>query len=70
MRARLLDALKQPLADIEAAGKKLERFGEPIVVVRALEAKADAVERALEVLSVGLAVAEVFFDPDDEGGHS
>ncbi len=65
MRARFLDALKQPLADIEAAGRKLDHFREPVVIVRAVEAKADSVERALEALGLGLAVAEVFFDPND-----
>ena len=66
MRAKLIEALKQPLADLGAARKKLERFHEPVVVVRALEAKADAVERALEALGLGLAVAEVCLGASEE----
>ena len=62
MRARFLDALIRPFADIKTASEKLEHFREPVIVIRDLEAKADMAERALETLSLGLTVAEVYFD--------
>jgi len=67
MRARFLEALTRPLEDIEVAGRKLERFREPIVVLRAIEAKADKVERALETASLGLALAEIVVRAVEDG---
>ena len=70
MRARFLQALAQPLEDIEAAGRKLDRFRRPIVIVRAVGAKVDMAERALETLSLGLALAEVLTNANDDEGES
>jgi hypothetical protein len=69
VRARFLEALKRPLDDLRVGGEKLEHFHKPVVRLRALEAKADSVERALEAIGLGLAVAEVFFDPNDPEGE-
>lgn len=59
MRTRLLQMLARPIEDIETASKKLDAFRRPVTVVRAIEAKADMAERALEALSIGLALVEV-----------
>jgi hypothetical protein len=59
MRTQFLQALTRPFEDIEIAGQRLQRFREPIVVMRAIEAKAAKVERALETASLGLALAEI-----------
>ncbi len=69
MRPRFIRALTQPLEDIEVAAKKLDRFRRPVVFVRAVEAKADMTERALETISLGLALAELYVragEPEDE----
>ena len=41
-------------------------FRDPIVVVRAVEAKVDVVERALETVSLGLAIAELCVEATEE----
>ncbi len=60
MRPQFLRALLQPLEDIETAAKKVERFRKPVLVLRSVEAKADLAERALETLSLGLALTELY----------
>jgi hypothetical protein len=70
MRTKFLEALRQPLADIEVAGEKLERFHNPIVLARRLQANAETVERALETVSLGLAIAEVYLGSREEEGES
>ena len=59
MRARFVEALTRPLEDVRAAAQRLERFREPIVVLRAIDAKAARVERALETVGLGLTLAEI-----------
>lgn len=66
MRARFLQALTRPFEDIEFAGQKLARFQEPIVVMRAVEARVDMIERALETASLGIALAEIAVRAVDE----
>ena len=60
MRPRFLRALTQPLEDVETAAKKVERFRKPVLMLRSIEAKADLAERALETLSLGLALTELY----------
>ena len=60
MRPQFLRALMQPLEDIETAAKKVDRFRKPVAVLRSIEAKADMAERALEALSLGLALTELY----------
>jgi hypothetical protein len=60
VRPQFLRALLQPLEDIETAAKKVERFRKPVLVLRSVEAKADLAERALETLSLGLALTELY----------
>jgi hypothetical protein len=66
MRARFVQALTQPLADIESAGRRLQRFREPVVVLRAIDAKAAKVERALEAVGLGLTLAEILVRAGEE----
>jgi hypothetical protein len=70
MRARFLQSLARPIEDIEAASRKLDAFRRPVTVVRAIEAKADVVERALETLSLGLALVEVCAGSNEEEDES
>jgi hypothetical protein len=60
VRPRFLRALTQPLEDVETAAKKVERFRKPVLMLRSIEAKADLAERALETLSLGLALTELY----------
>lgn len=66
MRPQFLRALAQPLEDIETAAKKVERFRKPVAVLRSIEAKADMAERALEALSLGLALTELYVDAAED----
>lgn len=66
MRGRLLQALAQPFEDIEVAGRKLDRFRRPVLILRQVEAKADMADRALETLSLGLALAELYVRAGEE----
>jgi hypothetical protein len=59
MRARLLAAILQPVIDIEVAALKLDRFHKPVAFVRDIEAKAQRVDDALELLTFGLGLAQV-----------
>ena len=73
MRPRFLEALSQPIEDLKVAADRLERFHKPIVVLRAIEAKADMAERALETVSLGLALVELYVragEPEDGEGES
>lgn len=65
MRARLLAALAQPILDIETASLKLERFRRPLVFLNSIEAKAQMVDDALEAISFGLALAQVYVEVKD-----
>lgn len=69
MRARCLDALTRPLEDLETAAKKVDRFRKPVVLVQTLQAKADMVDRALETVSLGLALAELYVEAGEEEGE-
>ena len=70
MRNRFLQALTQPIEDIKEAGRRLDRFNEPVIILKTIDAKAAKVERALETLSLGLTLAELLVPPgdDDDGG--
>ena len=59
MRARFLQALTRPIEDIKIGAKRVERFAEPVAVLRSAEAKADMAERGLEAISLGLALVEI-----------
>ena len=66
MRAQFLQALARPLEDLRVANRKLDRFRRPVTLVREIEAKADMAERALETVSLGLAVAEIWARSNEE----
>ena len=66
MRAQFLQALARPVADLKALDRKLAGFRDPVVLVRAVEAKVDLVERALETASLGLAIAELCVEAAEE----
>jgi hypothetical protein len=59
MRAPFLEALTRPLADLQVLDARLDAFRHPVEVVSVAWEKVDAVERALETVSFGLAVAEL-----------
>jgi hypothetical protein len=71
MRTRFLQALARPIEDIRAASARLDRFREPVVLVRNVEAKVDLAERALEALSLGLGLTELYLRSrqEEEGGE-
>ncbi len=66
MRPQFLRALAQPLEDIEIAARKVDRFRKPVAVLRSIEAKADLAERALETLSLGLALTELYVEAGED----
>jgi hypothetical protein len=59
MRTQFLRALARPIEDLKVGAKNVERFREPVAVLRAVEARADMAERALETTSLGLALLEI-----------
>jgi hypothetical protein len=66
MRAQFLQVLARPIADLKVLDRKLDGFRDPIVLVHAVEAKVDLVERALETVSLGLAIAELCVEATEE----
>lgn len=62
MRARLLAAIAQPILEIETATLKLDRFRRPVAFVRDVEAKVQQFDAALEAVSFGLALAQVYVE--------
>lgn len=66
MRAHFLQALAQPLEDIDVAYQKLEPFRRSVAAACAVEAKVDMAARALETLSLGLALAELYVEAGEK----
>lgn len=69
MRTPFLRALAQPIEDIKVAAGRLERFHEPVVFVRKVEAAFDTAERVLETASLGLALVELYVRARDREGE-
>jgi hypothetical protein len=62
MRARLFAAIAQPILDLETASLKLDRFRRPVAFVSAAQVRAQQFDDALEVISFGLALAQVYVE--------
>jgi flagellar biosynthesis regulator FlaF len=69
MRARLLAAIAQPFVDLETTALKFKRFQRPVALLNAAQARAQQLDDALEALSFGLALAQVYVEARETGAR-